>query len=998
MDRHDALGLTLDELIAHDRFVRGLARALTSDAAAADDVAQDAWAATLRKPPRVGSNLRAWLGGVVRRLAWKTHRGDGRRRRREERAARPESVVSPADELAERESTRAALVAAVMRLDEPYRETVLLRYFRPLEPAEIARRMGVPAGTVRHRLFAALGKLRADLDAAHDGTRERWLAVLAPIGAPTFGGAAGGGGTIASAAAFGSAAGGALLVTTKAKALSTVVALLLAALVWRERSWDAPSGGIESGRGSAVDRPTARSESALIDVDGAADAARRAVGAAPFVEATPFGELKVIATRDGAPVAGLAMVVTERAHGTSIPNTRRIATDATGSASLPHVRAGVAHIRSDVGATALVEVPAGGTGTARLELVGGFTLIGRVVDDSERPIAGASVYLAGHSSAALVDPPTTLCDESGSFRLDCIRGGAFVSARAVGFAPSLWTSQRGGEGTDVETTIKLRRGTAGGVVGLVLLPDGTPAAGADVNVRSAPEGEDEAAFDVRRRREPFAAGRTDERGRFRFDAVAAGALRVEARTSGAAPGFKDATLARGGTAEIEIRLTRGATLEGVVRTPEGAPAAGATVGLGGSGVVETDADGAYRVTHVAPGAFSATATLPGVGVAKSVILVAADDAVLRWDATLVAGPTLRVRVVDETDRPVVGARVDATALLDAPGTNPFGSATTDEDGRVKLVDLSKTTYAIRVYVASARGPLADAVSAVPDGPEIVIRATSTTASTCYVVGRLTDGDGAPVSNAPLSMSRDGLSTTVGALSDRDGRFKLGPLPPGRLRASCSTDRFGHTEFGPYDAAPGETWDLGEVRLRAPGELIVRVKTGSASSFAKAPWVGVRSVVGDTDTTGETEDGVARFRLAPGRYFAATLGWSTDRADVETEVEVKSDATTAVDLAPPKGAEVRIALRPAKPPVGYVSADVDVLDAQGRTVCRRRAWTARGGAAVFADVALRLVPGTYVVRAAHDGARGETTFTVSAADVAGSDDAASARPPVVVELR
>ena len=73
-----------------------------------------------------------------------------------------------------------------MELEEPYRTTVMLRYFGDLSSAEIARRQGIPEGTVRSRLKRALDRLRRDLDERHRG-REVWggavVRLLAPEGA-----------------------------------------------------------------------------------------------------------------------------------------------------------------------------------------------------------------------------------------------------------------------------------------------------------------------------------------------------------------------------------------------------------------------------------------------------------------------------------------------------------------------------------------------------------------------------------------------------------------------------------------------------------------------------------------------------------------------------------------------------------------------------------------------------------------------------------------------
>lgn len=61
---------------------------------------------------------------------------------------------------AERE---AAIRSAVARLDEPYRETVALRFFAERSLAEIAEQTGRPLGTVKTHLHRGLQRLRAAL-------------------------------------------------------------------------------------------------------------------------------------------------------------------------------------------------------------------------------------------------------------------------------------------------------------------------------------------------------------------------------------------------------------------------------------------------------------------------------------------------------------------------------------------------------------------------------------------------------------------------------------------------------------------------------------------------------------------------------------------------------------------------------------------------------------------------------------------------------------------
>ena len=171
------------QLLQHEGFVRRLATRLVGEANAAEDVAQDALALALQRNSWERSGLRAWLAGTVRRLARHRGRGEARRRRREAAAARPEAL--PVSEPLEEQQR---VVEAVLALEEPFRETVLLTHYHGLSPAVIARRHGVPAATVRTRLHRAHEKLRNKLIAAHGGDARGWVLALAPfLAADRFG-------------------------------------------------------------------------------------------------------------------------------------------------------------------------------------------------------------------------------------------------------------------------------------------------------------------------------------------------------------------------------------------------------------------------------------------------------------------------------------------------------------------------------------------------------------------------------------------------------------------------------------------------------------------------------------------------------------------------------------------------------------------------------------------------------------------------------------------
>ncbi len=168
----------LEELLRHTRWIEELAQRLVRDPAAAQDLAQSAWVVALRESDRPRTNLRGWLGAVLRNLARESHRREASRSAVERSGARGEALPS-ADELLARAEAERRLVELVTALEEPHRTTLLLRYFEGLTPAEIARREGVELASVTHRITRAHARLRERLR-EREGSAD-WLAALVPI-------------------------------------------------------------------------------------------------------------------------------------------------------------------------------------------------------------------------------------------------------------------------------------------------------------------------------------------------------------------------------------------------------------------------------------------------------------------------------------------------------------------------------------------------------------------------------------------------------------------------------------------------------------------------------------------------------------------------------------------------------------------------------------------------------------------------------------------------
>ena len=187
-----------------DRWIRGLTRGLIQ-ASEADDALQEARLALMRSPPSRLSDPRPWLARVALNFLRKRRREELRRKEREHRAARPERVLSSPQDAMERVELRRQVLEAVLALNEPYRSTLVFRFFEEMSLKEIAGCADVPVSTAKTRLSRALCMLRRRLEALH-GREGVWAALLLPFLAPGSRGACTLGG--ASAPAMGAAGSG----------------------------------------------------------------------------------------------------------------------------------------------------------------------------------------------------------------------------------------------------------------------------------------------------------------------------------------------------------------------------------------------------------------------------------------------------------------------------------------------------------------------------------------------------------------------------------------------------------------------------------------------------------------------------------------------------------------------------------------------------------------------------------------------------------------------
>lgn len=135
---------------------------IARDAAAAEDIAQEAFLATVRALPRFDRRrpLRPWLQRIVvnRAIDWT------RARSLRQEVGIEQVPELPAGERASDDSLDDEMLGALARLGPEHRAVLVLRYLLEFTPGEIAQALDLPRGTVNSRLRRGLDALGATLD------------------------------------------------------------------------------------------------------------------------------------------------------------------------------------------------------------------------------------------------------------------------------------------------------------------------------------------------------------------------------------------------------------------------------------------------------------------------------------------------------------------------------------------------------------------------------------------------------------------------------------------------------------------------------------------------------------------------------------------------------------------------------------------------------------------------------------------------------------------
>lgn len=304
------------DLIQHLGWVRRLALAQVRDRHAADDLVQEVARVWLEKRPRLAGGPRNWLAAVTRRLAIDRARSDASRKARERSAAQPEPE---AFEVVERGARQRRVFDAVLELAEPYRSTILYRYFDDLSTRDVALRMDVPEATVRKRVERGLVLLRERLDREFGAGSHAWAMALLEPGM------------------HGGVWKGTVLMSTKWWAAAGVTALLAGAVWYAQgRPGTVPVeevGGIGVVVPAEVAAARERAASDLADVGEparrAASAAQAGAAAEPVIATQPG--LHGFVFVDGVHVAPVGLAMERKVHVGDSRTVEPVDVDANGA-------------------------------------------------------------------------------------------------------------------------------------------------------------------------------------------------------------------------------------------------------------------------------------------------------------------------------------------------------------------------------------------------------------------------------------------------------------------------------------------------------------------------------------------------------------------------------------------------------------------------------------------------------------------------------------------
>jgi RNA polymerase sigma-70 factor (ECF subfamily) len=882
-------------VLEHAPYVRALARALVFDRQLARDLEQEVLLAALENAPRDPLSIKSWLAAVVRNLASKAFRSSSRRRERERVAARAEDAVPTPEQILAREDLRRWLLEHLLALDEPVRSVMILRFTEELPPREVARRLSIPVETVRTRVKRGLEELRARLEREPRKGNGLWCLALVKglkIGPPSVVGAG--------IKLLGAALPGVIAVSTAKKSLAAalVVALATTALLVTRRL--EPLHPPAEAQAALPGPDTTRLSSGELAPGAPEVESRNAIAAEPAPAPAPAAKSTsvelVLHWHDGTPAAGVSARIYCSGSVDFYADAFDVRTGADGTQLLESVPPGHVSACLDRGPVGDCKVAQGEQGRIELTIPRGFDLAGTVVERDGRPVEGAQVLpdMMGSGWNAF---PVEVTDAQGRFRIRSIRPNVcWVSARAALHAPSARYEFVGGS-VDIEGVRILLEPCGAAVAGSVFDPRGEPLANAQVLLGKEQAFEQFTVEGGGNAREPAAQfTSTDEHGRFEFSGAPLGRLEVQARGKGCAPWKGEVETASGVAAQLVIRMQSGAKLSGRATDASGKPVARAEVQVGAYGFASrytrADADGRFHLENLPLGEFEAVAQADGHEPAKAK-LFGASGAELAWEPVLGTGLSIRGRLVGQgMDFSKWWMYCESEDWQKAPYAQ---SATPKADGSFEFKGCGDAQHRIRAHAPGASLFPTVSFQARPGSEPVLVQVDTAMLPTCRLRGRILDENGKPLGGASYNPVLSGAGLTPIETTDADGRFDLGPTPPGEYQIRVRIPGYCSAASEKTKIEANTNWDFGDLQLKRGGVIVVRLMHPAAKDTWIEVWRGDQLASWIT-LSGE---GGRSDALESGEYELRPQGQGGESdTSARVKVSVRTGEESAVELSLP----------------------------------------------------------------------------------------------------
>jgi hypothetical protein len=479
-------------------------------------------------------------------------------------------------------------------------------------------------------------------------------------------------------------------------------------------------------------------------------------------------------------------------------------TDADGRFTLRGVETGVrllVRAEQDGFLPATLEVEPGLSDPILLKLEPGEALRGTVADEEGKAVEGARIALLTGTGNRLRPLAASISDRLGAFSFAAAPAGSLrVVVQASGYLA--WSQplsiEPGSPAPRVEVT--LSRGAV--LSGRVVSERGEPVEGAGISLSDGEPGLGLTAPETV----------SDAEGTYRLEGAPSGPHQVQVLHPDYLPERRQLELGESETVR-DFTLKAGAALSGQVVDDQGDPVSGATVTVAAEtdpiSVPQrwTDAEGRFRVPGLAPARYGVLVELPGYAPAE---LSGVEVGKGRPDLAvrLTRGATLFGQIH--------GLPAEARARLQVWASGPALvqlTGTADSEGRYRIQNLGEGTWRISARAEGLGREVSAPLNLAPDQREAFLDLEF--AAGYALTGVVTRG-GSAVQGALVSVH--GLAgESAGAVTDPQGRFRVGDLAPGRYQMTVleratgaqgswtlDVDRDLETAFDLAEPAPAKT--------------------------------------------------------------------------------------------------------------------------------------------------------------------------------------------------